>query len=162
GIRAIRTASSKDFIHWSAPVDVTYVDSPPEELYTNQVKPYYRAPQILIGFPTRYTDRGWGDSLKALPELENREWRARANRRYGTAVTEALMMASRDGVKFKRWNEAFLPPGIEREGTWNYGHQYIAWHVIETKSALEGAPNELSLFATESYWTGNSSLLRRY
>ena len=37
-------------------------------------------------------------------------------------------MSSRDGVKFKRWNEAFLPPGIEREGTWNYGQQYIAWH----------------------------------
>ena len=27
---------------------------------------------------------------------------------------------------------------------------------------LEGAPNELSLYATESYWTGNSSALRRY
>ena len=57
-------------------------------------------------------------------------------------------MASRDGVTFKRWNEAFLPPGIEREGTWNYGQQYIAWHVVETKSALEGAPNELSLYAS--------------
>jgi hypothetical protein len=71
-------------------------------------------------------------------------------------------MASRDGVHFKRWNEAFLRPGIEREGTWNYGHQYIGWHLVETKSALPGAPNELSLYATESYWTGNSSALRRY
>jgi hypothetical protein len=71
-------------------------------------------------------------------------------------------MASRDGVKFKRWNEAFLRPGIERPGTWNYGHQYIAWQLVETKSALEGAPDELSLYATESYWTGNSSALRRY
>ena len=68
--------------------------------------------------------------MKALPELENREWRAGTNRRYGTAVTEALFMASRDGLKFKRWNEAFLPPGIEREGTWNYGQQYIGWHVV--------------------------------
>ena len=33
---------------------------------------------------------------------------------------------------------------------------------METKSALEGAPDELSLYATESYWTGNSSALRRY
>jgi hypothetical protein len=71
-------------------------------------------------------------------------------------------MISRDGVNFKRWNEAFLPPGIEREGTWNYGHQYIGWHVVETKSSLEGAPNELSLYAVESYWTGDSSALRRY
>ena len=34
--------------------------------------------------------------------------------------------------------------------------------LVETKSALEGAPNELSLYATESYWTGTSSALRRY
>ncbi len=71
-------------------------------------------------------------------------------------------MASRDGVNFKRWNEAFLRPGIEREGTWNYGQQYIGWHLVETKSALEGAPKELSLYAGESYWTGHSSAVRRY
>lgn len=162
GDRAIRTATSKDFLQWSEQADLQYVDSPSEQLYTNQVKPYARAPHILIGFPTRYTDRGWSDSMRALPELEHRESRAAANLRYGTAITEGLLMASRDGVKFKRWNEAFLPPGIEREGTWNYGHQYIAWHLVETKSSLEGAPNELSLYAGESYWTGNSSALRRY
>ncbi|MBI4660567.1 MAG: hypothetical protein HY735_17155, partial [Verrucomicrobia bacterium] len=63
---------------------------------------------------------------------------------------------------FKRWNEAFLPPGIERDGTWNYGNQYIGWGVVETKSAIKGAPNELSLYAKEGYWTGNSNSLRRY
>ena len=100
--------------------------------------------------------------MRALPEREHREWRSKASDRYGMAITEGLFMASRDGVKFKRWNDAFLPPGIERPGTWNYGHQYIAWHPVETKSALEGAPNELSFYATESYWTGKSSQLRRY
>lgn len=165
GFRAIRTATSKDFLHWENQADLAYVDSPDEPLYTNQVKPYHRAPHLFIGFPTRYIERGWSDSMRALPELENREWRAQASKpseRYGLAVTEALLMASRDGVKFKRWNEAFLRPGIERPGTWNYGHQYIGWHVLETKSALEGAPNELSLYATESYWTDKSSALRRY
>jgi len=77
-------------------------------------------------------------------------------------LTEGLLMASRDGVSFKRWNEGFLRPGIERQGTWNYGHQFIGWHAIETKGTLEGAPNELSLYAVESYWTDNSDLLRRY
>ncbi len=162
GHRAIRTATSKDFIHWENQRDVSYVDSPSEQLYTNQVKPYHRAPHLLLGFPTRYVERGWTDSTRVLPELENREWRSKANDRYGMAITEGLFMASRDGVKFKRWSDAFLPPGIERPGTWNYGHQYIAWHPVETKSALEGAPNELSFYATESYWTGNSSELRRY
>jgi len=61
--------------------------------------------------------------MRALPEREHREWRARASERYGVASTEGLLMVSRDGVNFKRWNEAFLRPGIEREGTWAYGHQ---------------------------------------
>lgn len=162
GFRAIRTATSKDFLNWGPHADLRYADSPPEHLYTNQIKPYHRAPHILIGFPARYIERGWSDSLRALPELEHREWRAKASARYGTAITEGLLMASRDGVNFKRWNEAFLRPGIERDGAWNYGHQYIAWHAVETASALEGGPNELSLYATESYWTGNSSVLRRH
>ena len=100
--------------------------------------------------------------MRALPEREHREWRSKASDRYGMAITEVLFMASRDGVTYKRWNDAFLPPGIERPGTWNYGHQYLAWHAVETKSALEGAPNELSFYATENYWTGKSSELRRY
>ncbi len=162
GYRAIRTAVSDDFIHWSGMADLRYKNSPPEHLYTNQVKPYYRAPHILIGFPTRYIDRGWSSSMEALPELDHRRLRAAANRRYGTALTEGLLMASRDGVLFERWNEAFLRPGIERPGTWNYGQQYIAWHVVETRSPLPGAPPELSLYATESYWTGKGSALRRY
>lgn len=162
GDRAIRTATSRDFIHWEGQKDLQYVDSPSEQLYTNQVKPYHRAPHLLIGFPTRYIERGWSESMRALPEREHRESRAKASLRYGTAITEGLFMASRDGVTFKRWNEAFLPPGIERPGTWNYGHQYIAWQVVETRSDLEGAPNELSLYATESYWTDTSSALRRY
>ena len=117
GLRAIRTATSKDFVHWENQHDLTYVDSPNEQLYTNQVKPYHRAPHLLIGFPTRYIERGWSGSMRSLPEPEHREWRAKANQRYGTAITEGLFMASRDGVKFKRWNEAFLRPGIERDGT---------------------------------------------
>ena len=162
GVRSIRTAKSKDLINWYEQANLIYVDSPLENLYTNQIKPYYRAPHIFIGFPTRYIDRGWSESMRALPEPEHREWRSGVNQRYGTAITEALFMASRDGVLFKRWNEAFLRPGIEREGTWNYGQQYIGWSVVETKSALKGAPNELSLYATESYWTYNSNALRRY
>ncbi|MEO6811518.1 MAG: hypothetical protein ABI353_20590 [Isosphaeraceae bacterium] len=162
GIRAIRTATSPDFLHWGDPVDLTYTDSPHEELYTNQVKPYARAPHLLIGFPTRYTDRGWSTSMKALPEPEHREARAASSPRYGTAITDALFMASRDGERFKRWNEAFLRPGIERPGTWNYGQQYLAWHPVETKSRFEGAPPELSFYASESYWTGDSSEVRRY
>jgi hypothetical protein len=129
--------------------------------------------------------------MRALPDLENREVRAghqalsdeerresevagspkamnnglratTVHERYGTALTEGLVMAGRDGVRFKRWNEAFVRPGIERTGTWNYGQCYLGWHAVETRSAREGAPNELSIYSSESYWIGEASRWRRY
>ncbi len=164
GIRAVRTAVSKDFLHWSEMKDVSYEDSLPIELYTNQVKPYFRAPYLFIGLPTRYIERGWSPSMRALPQLEHRTLRSSHSLRYGTALTDAMLMSSRNGVQFQRWDESFLRPGIERDGTWNYGQQYIGWGIIETKSDLKGAPDELSLYATESSWTSNAptSDLRRY
>ncbi len=137
GDRAIRTAISTDFVHWKQQADLTYVDSPSEHMYTNQVKPYHRAPHLLIGIPTRYVDRGWSESMRQLPDLAARVKSARRP----TSVTAPrsprhLLMCSRDGVRFKRWNEAFMRPGIEREGTWQYGQQYVAWHFVETKSSL--------------------------
>jgi len=162
GIRDIRTATSKDFIHWTDPVWLEWPGAPKEHIYTNQVKPYYRAPHVFIGFPTRYLDRGWAESTKALPDLEHRRLRASANRRYGTALTEGLLMSSRDGVTFHRWREAFLRPGPEHPENWKYGDKYIAWHAVETRSHIDGAPNELSLYAMEGYWTGKAAMLRRY
>ncbi len=162
GFRAIRTATSKDFLTWENEADLTYENSPAEHLYTNQIAPYPRAPQILLGFPTRYIERGWSESMRALPEPDLREQRAAAHLRYGTALTEGLLMASRDGVHFERWNEAFLRPGPERPGTWLYGQQFLAWHVVETASSLPGAGSELSLYGLEGSWHGSGNALRRY
>lgn len=162
GFRAIRTASSADFLTWKDEADLTYQDSPQEHLYTNQVGPYFRAPHLLIGFPTRYVERGWSESMRQLPELRSREERAAAELRYGTALTEGLLMSSRDGVHFQRWNEAFLRPGPQRPDTWLYGHQFIAWHAVPTASSLPGAEDELSLYALEGSWHGKGNALRRY
>jgi len=163
GFRDILTATSKDFVHWTEPAALTYPGAPAEQLYTNVIKPYHRAPHILIGFPVRYVERRWSDEAFAhLPDLAHRIKRKNTSERFGAALTDALLMTSRDGVTFRRWGEAFLRPGIQRPGTWAYGQQYLGWHAVETRSALPGAPNELSLYATESYWTGTSSAFRRY
>lgn len=161
GVRAIRTATSKDLVNWTAQADVAYVDSPAEHLYTNQILPYYRAPHIFMGFPMRYTDRGWSEPMMALPGLEERLARAKASPRYGTAITDGLFMTSRDGVTFRRWNEAFLRPGPRRQGSWVYGDNLIFWGMVETASALRDAPNELSLYAPEDYWQGDGASFRR-
>ena len=162
GYRAIRTAVSKDFLSWVSYKDLTYKDSPTEHMYTNQVAPYARAPHILLGFPTRYVERGWSRSMRKLPELKKRKQRAAGHLRYGTSLTEALVMASRDGVKFERWNEAFVRPGPQRPDTWNYGHQYLAWRPVITKSSLPGASNELSFYGSEGGWHGKGNAMRRY
>ena len=171
GKRSIRTAVSKDFIHWNDQKDLSYGTSPKVDLYTSQVIPYYRAPHIYLGFPARYIDRGWSESMRQLPELEEREARSQKTRkggnkdsdtRFGTVLTETLLMASRDGVNFKRWPEAFLRPGIERKGSWTYGDNFFAWQMVETKSDMEGAPNELSFYVSENYWKGRASAVRRY
>ncbi|MEZ6071548.1 MAG: hypothetical protein R3C10_15100 [Pirellulales bacterium] len=161
GIRDIRTATSQDFLNWTEPVWLDYGDAPVEHLYTNQVRPYYRAPHIYIGFPSRYTERTWGESSRQLPGWQWREKRHGVSPRYGTAVTDALLMTSRDGLHFRRWGEAFLRPGM-RDNNWAYGDNYIAWQAVETVSDAPGQPPELSLYATEDYFTGKSSQLRRY
>jgi hypothetical protein len=183
GVRAIRTATSKDLFHWESQANLEYQNSLEVELYENVIHPYHRAPHLLIGFPVRYVDRAgapstspsdgsdragpdrilkWPASLRALPDFEQRKARAALSERFGSALTEGLFMCSRDGVTFHRWDEGFLRPGVERAGTWYYGQQFVAWHSVETASALEGAPNELSMYATEGSWLGNGKTLRRY
>ena len=156
GLRAIRTATSTDFLHWIDHADLQYADSPAEQLYTSQIKPYYRAPQILIGFPTRYLERGWSESMRALPDRENRESRAAANERYGTALSEVLVMSSRDGVNFQRWNEAFHAAGHRAQrhlGLWRPIHRLA--DVGNKVGAGRGAERTFLLLSRELLaWAG--------
>jgi hypothetical protein len=71
-------------------------------------------------------------------------------------------MCSRDGRTWKRWDEAFMTPGIEREYNWVYGDCYPALGMIETPSDLPHAPNETSMYAFEKHWAMMPSQLRRY
>jgi hypothetical protein len=114
-----------------------------------------------MGFPMRYTDRGWSESMMSLPGLDERLARSKASPRYGTAVTDGLFMTSRDGVLFHRWNEAFLRPGPRQQGSWVYGDNLIFWGMVETAAALGDAPNVLSIYAPENYWQGAAVNFRR-
>lgn len=160
--RRIRTATSRDFITWSPPEWLEYPGAPEEQLYTNQVQPYYRAPHLLLGFPTRYVERQWSPTIDALPELEHRRLRAKVCPRFGAALTDGLFMASRDGRVFKRWDEAFLRPGLRLTGSWAYGDCYQAWGLLETPAASPGCPPELSLYAPENYWREPATVIRRH
>ncbi len=150
--RAIKTATSADFRTWSDAEWLYFPGSVPEELYTNQVQPYCRAPQVFLGFPARYVERPWSPAIQALPETERRRELIdhSANPRLGTAVSDTVFMSSRDGVTFHRWGEAFVRPGLRQADNWFYGDNYVNWGLVTTASAISGAPDELSLYVSEA------------
>ena len=181
--RDIRTCASSDFLNWTEPEFLGYScslsvqragdeqasDPAPRspydrvsELYTNQVIPYYRAPHIFLGFPTRYIDRGWTESHKHLPQFEFRQIRAARSVREGTALTDGMFMTSRDAQEFHIWPESFIRPGLRTRDNWFYGDNYQNWGLVETKSAIADAPAELSMYANESYLQGDGMAFRRY
>ena len=134
-------------------------------MYTNGIHPYHRAPHILFGFPTRYTARKMTDHLKSLEPVELRAELTAAYARVGSDLTDGLFMTSRDGVRFRRWDEAFLRPGLEAgpsASNWTYGDNYQNYGLFETASDREGAPPELSMLFSEGYWRKGESRLRRY
>lgn len=166
GTRLINRAVSDDFINWTDEGTIAFPEGegpqPLAQFYVNQVKPYERAPHLYIGFPARYVDHGLTASTPLLPEWELREKRMTVQPRYGTAITDSVYITSRDGRRFRQSNDVFLQPGLRTRHNWSYGDNYIAWHVVETASTRDDAPRELSLYATESYFTGRESRLRRY
>jgi hypothetical protein len=131
GVRAIRTATSKDFLTWENQADLTYGDAPEVQLYTNAVRPYARAPHLLLGFPTRYEPK----QSEVVP----------------------VFMSSRDGVRFKRWEEPVIPITAPKDRDGNRSN-YMTIGVLQ----LPGLDRELSVYGTEAYYTGPGSRIRRF
>jgi len=171
-LRSISMTTSRDFVNWSPPAPLTYPGASPEQLYTNQVIPYYRAPHLLLGFPTRYADRPLTQHIQTVPPTDLRAVVLKAIQRGGTDLTDGLFMTSRDGVTFHRWGEAFLRPGLQRKGNWMYGNMYQNWGIVETPWDPSGGrlpdldrlevPNELSIYVSEGAWLNDVNRMRRY
>jgi hypothetical protein len=165
-VRDIRVATSTDFRTWTKPQRIKFDDDygHAPALYINQIEPYYRNPELFVGFPARYNDRVKDFSpaaMAALPGAVNRENRMKFNPRYGTVVTDTLLVTSRDGYTFHLWDEPFIPPGPERLDTWAYGDMFQSLGLLETPATDPTAPPELSFYVVEGKWI-HPSRLRRY
>ena len=136
GFRSIMTGTSKDFLNWTSWTEPELLDFDddigPQHLYTNAVMAYPRAPQILIGFPTRL-----------LPEEGNR--------------VEPILMASRDGRRFRRWDRPVIPEDAPKDRMGNRSN-YMAWGLVPTP----GNDHEYSVYASEAYLGGSDTRLRRF
>ncbi len=155
GLRSIAVSYSADFMKWSEPVALTYPGSPPQQMYTNQIGPYFRAPHILFGFPTRYVARKLTEHVKTLDPVPLRTMMTKALRRVGSDLTDGLFMSSRDGRAFHRWDEAFIRPGPQKNEQWMYGNIYQSYGLFQTK-------NEISMHVTENAWRDKDHRIRRY
>ena len=163
GVRDVRWMTSPDFRTWSDPVLLDFGNREDYPLYTNEMQIYERAPHMRIGFPSRYVERkAWTGNYDQLPNAEHRRKLVNIHPRYGLTVTDCVFMTTRDGRHFNRFDEAFMRPGPERIRNWVYGDCYPATGLIETKSDLEGAPDEMSMYVYENHWSQKPTEVRRY
>lgn len=146
-VRSIRTCTSNDFLHWSATQAIDLGDAEPQHLYTNATIAYERAPHIFLSFPKRFVPSR-PQAYQPRPEHDF------------PGVSDGVLMASRDGVKWNRWDEAFLRPGQNVHRWWQRNNE-IAWGLLTTVSDLPDKRPELSLYATENYYN-NPCRLRRF
>ncbi len=161
-IRDIRYMSSTDFHNWSEPKLLDFGDAEDYALYTNCVTIYERAPQIFVGFPSRYMGRGaWTANYDRLTGAEERRRRMNWGSRIGLTTTDCVFMCSRDATHWYRFEEAFMRPGPERPDNWIYGDCYPSLGMLETPGEY-GRESELSLFAAHSHFIGDVARLMRY
>src|SRR5262245_2854596 len=143
--RAQARATSKDFIHWTAPTLMTYSDTgstvPSQHLYTNQTHPYYRAPHLYIALPGRF-QAGRG----VLTEQQAAAVDAGAGGGGARDIADGVLMTSRAGTTTYDFTflESFVRPGIGYSN-WTSRNNYPALGVVET------GPSEMSLYVQRNY-----------
>lgn len=147
GTRTIARSVSKDFIHWSEPVLMQFGDAQPENLYTNATHPYFRAPQILISLPFRFSpeNRVLSDSEMINNGIDPSMWKG---------VSDAVLMTSRGGNMYERkFLESFVRPGLNQQN-------WAARSTIPALGVIPTGTNEMSLFLTRAYGTKDCYLER--
>ena len=132
--RDIRRIWSEDFVHWSYPEMIRFDDGEEVETYTNHIMPCPNAPELMIGFPVRYTSHPeWTQNEEQMNSSAVKKYAMvyRGDPRCGLATTDCLFMYSGDGLLWHRFEEAFITPGYEGEHNWVYGDCYPAYGLIE-------------------------------
>ena len=136
--RAVARTTSKDFIHWTEPVQMDYGDTPPEQLYTNQTGPYYRAPHIYISIGARFMQNRQVISEKEAKALN-------VNPKYFKDCSDAVFMTTRGGNKYDRtFMESFIRPGIGLDN-WVSRSNYPALNIVQTSA------EKMSVYVNQDY-----------
>lgn len=147
GFRSVSRTTSKDFVHWTDPVSMTFGDTPPEHLYTNQTTPYFRAPHIYFGIAARFMP-----GRRVLSEGDAK--RIGVDARYFGDCSDTVLLTSRGSNRYDRtFMESFVRPGLGLEN-WVSRTNYPALGIVATNG------NELSIYLQKNYGQPTSYLQR--
>ena len=165
--RKIYGATNSDFTPYDTDTlfALNYGENAPLfEMYTNNISKYSRAPQIFIGFPTRFSrNYTWSKNYEYLAGTQARLDKYNAGQVTRTlSMTDTMFMTSRDGYTWNRQNEAYITPGPEYEANWIYGNCYPAYGLVETESDINGADRELSTYLFEGKFYNEPTVFYRY
>ena len=139
---------SKDFIHWTEPLQMSFGDTPYEHLYTNQTHPYFRAPHIYVAIAARFMP-----GRKVVTDEQAKT--LNVNPKYYNDCSDAIFMTSRGGSAYDRtFMESFIRPGIGLQN-WVSRSNYPALNVVQTSST------EMSIYVNQDY-AQQTAHLRRY
>ncbi len=147
GIRSIQRATSPDLIHWSEPEPMTYSDTetatPSDHLYTNNMQPYFRAPQIYVGLAARFMK---GRRVVTDAQLAGMKMASQGGHVYYEDCSDGVLLTTRPGTtRFDRtFLEALVRPGRGPEN-WVSRTNYPLRGVVQT------GPGEMSVFVSRHY-----------
>lgn len=147
GFRTISRTTSTDFVQWTAPEPMTFGETPPEHLYTNQTTPYFRAPHIYFGLAARFMP---GRRVISSADAS----RFNVNPRYTNDCSDSVLLTSRGGNEYSRkFLSSFLRPGIGSEN-WVSRSNYLANGIVPTGDC------ESSMFISRNYGQSTAYLQR--
>lgn len=110
GRRTIARMTSKDFLHWSDPVPMTYGDTPREQFYTNNAEPYFRALHLYVALAARFME-----GRRVVTDAQVQAIGLRTSKGYSFAndCSDAVLLTSRAGsAQYDRtFMEGFVRPG---------------------------------------------------
>ena len=139
GVRTIKYATSRDFLSWTPGQLADFGDAPSAHLYTNATVPYARAPHLYVALPRRFLP--W---KTYFPEMDA----------MSPGSSDVVFMSTRDGVHWRRFEEAFIRPGLH-ERNWAHRANTPACGLVATGS------EEISFYVERDY-TFPSNRIERF
>jgi hypothetical protein len=185
GQKGLYTYQSADGIHWKLSSDAPVITSGAfdsqnlgfwdpvlkqyvaySRLFTNGVRAIQRSTSddfvtwsdpVVLTYPGAPNQHLYTNAIRPCPGAPH--IRIGFPTRYlpGTQQVEPVFMASRDGLTFARYDTAIIPQSAPQDRDGNRSN-YMAHGLL----SLPDFPEEWSVYATEAYYEGPDSRLRRF